>query len=46
MRDWCPGPSGDGTDAGRSYVADWPDLPSWQQGTGADIFEAIEKACS
>ncbi|MEV7340622.1 hypothetical protein [Streptomyces sp. NPDC093544] len=28
------------------YVVDWPDLPSWQQGTDADIFEAIEKACS
>ncbi|MFD9419129.1 hypothetical protein ACFWC9_31130 [Streptomyces goshikiensis] len=26
------------------YVADWPDLPSWQQETDADIFEAIEKA--
>ncbi|KIF73727.1 hypothetical protein QR77_06460 [Streptomyces sp. 150FB] len=26
------------------YVADWPDLPTWQQETDADIFEAIEKA--
>ncbi|EFL17251.1 hypothetical protein [Streptomyces sp. C] len=26
------------------YVADWPDLPAWQQETDADIFEAIEKA--
>ncbi len=26
------------------YVADWADLPSWQQETDADIFEAIEKA--
>ncbi|WP_406401498.1 hypothetical protein OH805_20760 [Streptomyces sp. NBC_00879] len=25
------------------YVADWPDLPAWQQETDADIFEAIEK---
>ncbi|GAA1305890.1 hypothetical protein GCM10009579_89550 [Streptomyces javensis] len=25
------------------YVADWPDLPGWQQETDADIFEAIEK---
>ncbi|MGC0420802.1 hypothetical protein [Embleya sp. AB8] len=24
------------------YVADWPDLPKWQQETDADIFEAIE----
>ncbi|MEH0577759.1 MULTISPECIES: hypothetical protein [Streptomyces] len=28
------------------YVADWPDLPSWQQETDADIFEAIEKNAS
>lgn len=28
------------------YVADWPDLPSWQQETDADIFEAIEKSLS
>lgn len=27
-----------------SYVADWPDLPSWQQETDADIFEHIENA--
>ncbi|WP_405978980.1 hypothetical protein [Streptomyces sp. NBC_00158] len=26
------------------YVADWPDLPAWQQETDADTFEAIEKA--
>ncbi|UFQ15223.1 MULTISPECIES: hypothetical protein [Streptomyces] len=26
------------------YVADWPDLPTWQQETDADIFEAIEKS--
>lgn len=25
-----------------SYVADWVDLPSWQQETNADIFERIE----
>ena len=25
-----------------SYVADWVDLPDWQQKTDADIFEAIE----
>jgi hypothetical protein len=25
-----------------SYVADWPDLPEWQQETDADIFEFIE----
>ncbi|MFK8846937.1 hypothetical protein [Streptomyces sp. Ac-502] len=28
------------------YVADWPDLPSWQQETDADVFEAIEEALS
>lgn len=27
-----------------SYVADWPDLPTWQQETDADIFERIETA--
>lgn len=27
-----------------AYVADWPDLPKWQQETDADIFEAIERA--
>jgi hypothetical protein len=27
-----------------SYVADWADLPTWQQETDADIFEAIEQA--
>lgn len=26
-----------------SYVADWADLPQWQQETDADIFERIEK---
>ncbi|GLF99321.1 hypothetical protein [Streptomyces yaizuensis] len=26
------------------YVADWADLPAWQQQTDADIFEAIERA--
>jgi hypothetical protein len=25
-----------------SYVADWSDLPTWQQETDADIFERIE----
>ncbi|MGY0488293.1 hypothetical protein [Streptomyces sp. WG-D5] len=25
-----------------AYVADYPDLPEWQQETDADIFEAIE----
>lgn len=25
-----------------SYVADWADLPQWQQQTDADIFERIE----
>lgn len=29
-----------------SYVADWDDLPQWQQETDADIFEAIEKNLS
>lgn len=24
------------------YVADWSDLPDWQQETDSDIFEAIE----
>ncbi|MFJ9980159.1 hypothetical protein [Streptomyces cyaneofuscatus] len=28
------------------YVADWADLPLWQQETDADIFDAIEKATS
>ncbi|MEU7584453.1 hypothetical protein AB0B50_43520 [Streptomyces sp. NPDC041068] len=27
-----------------SYVADWPELPEWQQQTDADIFDAIEQA--
>ncbi|GGL06919.1 hypothetical protein Sme01_67320 [Sphaerisporangium melleum] len=26
-----------------SYVADWDDLPEWQQETDSDIFERIEK---
>ncbi|MFI8457146.1 hypothetical protein [Kitasatospora sp. NPDC085464] len=26
-----------------SYVADWDDLPKWQQETDADIFEAVER---
>jgi len=26
-----------------SYVADWDELPPWQQETDADIFEAIER---
>ena len=26
-----------------AYVADWDQLPSWQQETDADIFEHIEK---
>ncbi|WUH97759.1 hypothetical protein OHR68_30215 [Spirillospora sp. NBC_00431] len=26
-----------------SYVADWDDLPKWQQQTDADIFEHIEQ---
>ncbi|WP_101254426.1 hypothetical protein [Streptomyces barkulensis] len=26
------------------YVADWADLPAWQQETDADIFEVIEKS--
>lgn len=26
------------------YIADWADLPEWQQETDADIFEAIESA--
>jgi hypothetical protein len=25
------------------YVADWPDLPAWQQNTDADIFDHIEQ---
>ncbi|MVO83971.1 hypothetical protein GPA10_04110 [Streptomyces sp. p1417] len=29
-----------------SYVADWADLPAWQQLTDADIFEAIERAAA
>jgi hypothetical protein len=27
-----------------AYVADWDDLPEWQQETDADIFERIERA--
>lgn len=30
-------------DAKPAYVAPWEDLPSWQQETDADIFEAIER---
>ncbi|MDQ0986133.1 hypothetical protein [Streptomyces sp. V2I9] len=26
------------------HVADWPDLPGWQQETDADVFDAIERA--
>ena len=26
-----------------SYVADWSDLPTWQQETDADIFERVER---
>jgi hypothetical protein len=26
-----------------SYVADWDELPEWQQQTNADIFESIER---
>ena len=26
-----------------AYIADWDDLPSWQQETDADIFEQIER---
>ncbi|MGH2598385.1 MAG: hypothetical protein ACRDJ9_03255 [Dehalococcoidia bacterium] len=32
----CPDPK-------PSYVADWDDLPEWQQETDADIFEVIER---
>ncbi len=28
------------------YVADWPDLPSWQQKTDAEIFDSIAKGNS
>ena len=28
------------------YVADWSELPAWQQETDADIFDAIERATS
>jgi hypothetical protein len=27
-----------------AYIADWDDLPTWQQQTDADIFEHIEQA--
>jgi hypothetical protein len=27
-----------------AYIADWDDLPEWQQETDADIFEHIEQA--
>ena len=29
-----------------AYVADWADLPKWQQETDADIFERIEQGAS
>jgi hypothetical protein len=29
-----------------AYVAPWEELPSWQQETDADIFEAIERAAA
>ncbi|MFD8911345.1 hypothetical protein [Streptomyces sp. NPDC059575] len=32
------------TDPKPAYVADWSELPAWQQETDADIFEAIEKS--
>ncbi|MGW3112062.1 hypothetical protein [Streptomyces sp. NPDC001091] len=32
------------TDPKPAYVADWPQLPTWQQETDADIFEAVEKS--
>lgn len=28
------------------YVADWSELPAWQQETDADIFDAVERATS
>ncbi|MFI1930878.1 hypothetical protein [Streptomyces sp. NPDC020330] len=28
------------------YVADWADLPAWQQQTNADIFDAVEDGLS
>jgi hypothetical protein len=31
------------TDPKPAYVADWPDLPPWQQQTDIEIFEAIER---
>jgi len=31
------------SDPKASYVADWDDLPSWQQETDSDIFERIER---
>jgi hypothetical protein len=27
-----------------SYVADWDELPAWQQATDADIFETLERS--
>jgi hypothetical protein len=27
-----------------AYIADWDDMPNWQQETDADIFEDIERA--
>jgi hypothetical protein len=29
-----------------SYVADWDQLPSWQQAVDSDIFDTIEKAAA
>lgn len=29
-----------------SYVADWDQLPPWQQAVDSDIFDAIEKAAT
>ncbi|MPZ67886.1 MAG: hypothetical protein GEU83_21210 [Pseudonocardiaceae bacterium] len=31
------------TDPKLAYVADWEDMPGWQQETDADIFERIEQ---
>ena len=29
-----------------SYVADWDQLPSWQQAVDSDVFDAIERAAA
>ncbi|GAA2706190.1 hypothetical protein [Actinoplanes palleronii] len=34
------------TDPKPSYVADWDQLPPWQQAVDSDIFDALEKAAS